>query len=107
MTLKAMERLQILRKDAQGACILALQETRILIGLGLTMGARAALVQSAPRFYPIVVLHDEIKVEPWRPTSRWVVDGASPIEIRLFIAGQRRAVRRPRPTHGSGKGFAF
>jgi len=34
MALEAVKRLQILGKDSQGARILALEETRILIGLG-------------------------------------------------------------------------
>ena len=63
ITLEAVERLQILRQDAQGARILALQETRILIGLGLATGWFAGLVQSVPRFYPVVVLDDQIGAE--------------------------------------------
>jgi hypothetical protein len=42
MALEAIERLQILRQDAQGARILALQEAGILIGLGLAMGGTLA-----------------------------------------------------------------
>src|SRR5438270_624482 len=57
MTLEPIERFHVLRKDAQGACILALQKTGILIGLGSVMRWLAGLVQCAPRFYPIVVLY--------------------------------------------------
>src|ERR1700730_6610104 len=59
VALEAIERLQVLRKDAQGTRIFALQETGILIGLGLAARWLGGLVQSAPRFCPVVVLQDQ------------------------------------------------
>src|SRR6516165_10449394 len=55
VALEAIERFHVLRKDAQGAGILTLQEAGILIGLGLAMAWLVGLVQCAPRFYPVVV----------------------------------------------------
>jgi hypothetical protein len=54
MPLEAIERLHVLRKDAQGPGILALEKTRILIGLGTATGWLAGFVQSAPRFYLVI-----------------------------------------------------
>jgi len=63
MALEAIERLEILSQDAQGAGVLAIEETRILIGLGLATGWLAQRVQSAPQYYPVLVLDDQIGAE--------------------------------------------
>jgi hypothetical protein len=59
MALEAIERLQVFREDSQSARIPTLQEAGVLIGLGLAMRAPTGFVQSAPRFYPVFVLHSE------------------------------------------------
>ena len=52
MVLEAMERLQILRENAQSTRILALQEPAILIGLGLAVSGLASFFQNVSRLRP-------------------------------------------------------